>query len=149
MGKILKRCFGTIPHAVLYDPRISAKAKGLWVYIQAKPEDYNFSSVRMADEMADGIDAIRSGLQELERFGLLTRKTSKGEDGRFEHEYELMEVPVPESPARENPAPGKPAPNKERESKKEVERKTEQDIVPTELRATPVRELSVPVPIIY
>jgi len=38
MASIRSLKFGTVPDSVLNDPKISFKAKGLYAYIQSKPE---------------------------------------------------------------------------------------------------------------
>lgn len=60
--------YGVIPNHILRDKRISLKAKGLWAYIQSKPDNWDFSAERIARECTDGKDGIRSGLKELEEF---------------------------------------------------------------------------------
>lgn len=70
--------FATIPHDLLYHPEISAKAKGLYAYIQGKPEGWDFSAERISLEMSDGRDGILTGLQELVRAGYLIRTVSNG-----------------------------------------------------------------------
>ena len=87
--------FAQVANQVLNDSSISWKAKGLFAYIQGKPEDWDFASERMSKDSKDGIDGTLSGLKELEKNGYLIRK--KMGDGRLEMELKL---PTPE---RENP----------------------------------------------
>lgn len=71
--------YAQIPNTVLFDPKLSWKAKGVWAYIQAKPEDWDFSSERMAGECTDGVKATRTGIQELIEAGyLITKKLQSG-----------------------------------------------------------------------
>jgi hypothetical protein len=71
--------YAQIPNTVLFDPKLSWKAKGVWAYIQAKPEDWDFSSDRMAGECTDGVKATRTGIQELIEAGyLITKKLQSG-----------------------------------------------------------------------
>lgn len=72
--------FTQVANEVLCDKRITAKAKGLYAYLYSKPQGWDFAVERISFEMADGIKAVNSGLQELESFGLLTRE--KQSDGR-------------------------------------------------------------------
>lgn len=81
--------FTQVPNTILTDPRISAKAKGIWAYLASKPTGWDFSSERIAKEFADGRDSIRAGLRELESVGLLKRTTSNAADGQFTTEYEI------------------------------------------------------------
>lgn len=118
--------WGWAPNNVIYDKNLSAKAKGLFVYINAKPEGYDFSSERIAMEMADGRDSIRAGLKELEDCGYLVRIKTRTKDGRYENDYELVLSPAKGStgtdyPAPENPTPENPSSNKDIQIKKEGE----------------------------
>ena len=58
--------FGVIPNELLNNPNVSFKAKGLYAFIQSKPDDWDFSAERIATQTSDGRDAIRSALKELE-----------------------------------------------------------------------------------
>jgi hypothetical protein len=46
------------------DEHISLKAKGLWGYINSKPDNFAFAIERFPGR--DGKDSIRSGIKELE-----------------------------------------------------------------------------------
>lgn len=71
--------YAQIPNGVLFDPKISWKAKGVWAYIQAKPNDWDFSSERMASDSTDGVFATRAGIDELIKSGyLLAKRLSSG-----------------------------------------------------------------------
>lgn len=69
----LKVPFAQVPNELLSDQKMSFKAKGLWAYIQSKPNDYDFSAERIVDETKDGVDSIQSALKELEEVGYLMR----------------------------------------------------------------------------
>lgn len=56
----VKDRFSVIPHSLLYNASVSAKAKGLYAYIQGKPDGWDFSAERIALEMSDGRDGIRA-----------------------------------------------------------------------------------------
>jgi len=66
--------FTQIANIVLCNPNISAKAKGLYSYIQSKPDNWDFSVKRITADFLDGENGIRSGLKELEAIGLLVRE---------------------------------------------------------------------------
>lgn len=128
--------YGIASNDVLTDDRLSFKAKGIFAYLQSKPDDWDFSSERIADDAADERDSVRSGLQELEYFGYLTRtKTSKGR-GKFEVDYHLSWKPLrnatksrtdftaskntaPKITATKNPAVKKEGATKTEDKKKE------------------------------
>jgi hypothetical protein len=130
MAKLKVRLsYGVIPNHVLKDKRLTAKAKGLFAYIQSKPDGWDFSAERIAEEMADGRESVRTGLIELEGIGLLVRNQWQNKaTGTFEHGYELFETsshyphtdsPTTENPTSDNPTSENPTRNKERDSKKE------------------------------
>jgi hypothetical protein len=137
MSKIrIQNRFGVVPNALLNQPTISLKAKGLYAYIQSKPDGWEFSSERIANDHSDGRDGIRSALKELEQNGYLIREKVRTQSGKFEMNYLLCEHPAEpvtgtENPSRtgtENPTPEKPTPenpasNKERDTNKEIEKK--------------------------
>lgn len=66
--------FTWIPNSILNDNNISLQAKGLWAYINSKPDGWNFSSKRIADDCKECERTIKSLLQELEELGLLLRE---------------------------------------------------------------------------
>lgn len=109
--------FGTAPHQILYSADISLKAKGLYTYMQAKPDGWNFSSERMANELKEGEDAIQSALKELEDTGWLLRRKQRNAVGQWEWEHVVMVCP--ENPVLENPVLDNPVIKKERVTKKE------------------------------
>lgn len=89
--------FAQVPNELLSDPVVSLKAKGLWAYIQSKPNDYDFSADRIINENADGVDSIKTALKELEEKGYLLRK--RKQDGRVDYCLTFPKV--------ENPTGGK------------------------------------------
>lgn len=58
--------YGVIPNSVLHDAELSLKAKGLYGYIQSKPDGWEFSAERIMNECKDGLESVRAGLRELE-----------------------------------------------------------------------------------
>lgn len=73
--------FGWEPNTIIFDKNLSMKAKGLWLYMNSKPEGWFFSSDRIADECIDGKKAIQAGLRELQQAGYLSAKRTG--DGRI------------------------------------------------------------------
>jgi hypothetical protein len=57
----------------LRDRRLSYKAKGILAAIASHAAGYRLSTAQLIDESADGRDAVRTGLVELEKFGYLRR----------------------------------------------------------------------------
>lgn len=94
--------FGVTPVQVLNNSSLSFKAKGLYGFIQSKPDGWQFSAERIAKQSNDGVTSVRSGLQELVDAGLLVRKCHKDEKGKWEWEYILLENPSAENPPTDN-----------------------------------------------
>ena len=61
-------------NVILNDKCLSAKAKGVYCYLFSKPDNWDFSSERIANEFSDGEKSIRSALKELEDAGYLERQ---------------------------------------------------------------------------
>ena len=114
--------YGVIPHSVLYSNELSLKAKGLYGYMQSKPDGWEFSAERISLECRDGRSSIETALQELEDAGFLQRRTYKNEKGQWEWEHVLVENPVSENLVSENPVSENRASNKEVISKKDTVR---------------------------
>jgi len=104
--------YGTTPNSILYAKELSFKAKGLWGYIQSKPEGWKFSSKRIILETKDGIDSIQAGLKELEDAGLLVRTKEQNVNGFWDWDYILYEKPVQENPVQDEPVLENPVINK-------------------------------------
>lgn len=81
----------------LNDERLSWKAKGLLAYLLSKPDDWQVYETDLIKRATDGRDSVRTGLRELEKFGYLSRRQIRGENGSFGHvEYIIYERPVTE-----------------------------------------------------
>jgi hypothetical protein len=81
---IIKNKYGTTPVKLLNNEDISLKAKGLFGYLQSKPDGWRFSTEKIALQLKEGTKSIRSTLQELEEFGLLVReKSPKDKEGKW------------------------------------------------------------------
>lgn len=89
--------FTQVPNGLLYNPTISFKAKGLWAYMNAKPDGWNFSADRIATETKEERKSILAGLKELSENGYITAK--KLGSGRIEYtlHYEVAITSKPES----------------------------------------------------
>jgi len=75
--------FTQISNAVLYSPNLSFKAKGLYAYMLAKPDGWNFSARRIAEETKEAEKSIRGSIKELIDIGLI--KYNKLPTGRVEY----------------------------------------------------------------
>ena len=98
--------FGVAPNELLNDSNISLKAKGLYVYMQSKPDDWMFSVDRICFQNKDGVDSVRSSINELVQSGYLSKERFTKSQGGTLYHYKCI-VPSLENPTLENPTLGK------------------------------------------
>lgn len=124
--------YGIVPNNVLNDKNLSWKAKGLFAYIQSKPDNWDFAVNRITRDSKDGKDGTASGILELEKVGYLARKKFKNDKWQWDIEYTLYDQPIPENPEREtipenpateNPVTENPETNKNINTNKEIVKK--------------------------
>lgn len=60
-----KNNFSIIPNHVLNDKRLSFKSRGILSYLLSKPDGWTVQLKDLYNNSIDGVDAIRSGLNEL------------------------------------------------------------------------------------
>lgn len=103
----IKKFFGAAPNDLLNNPNVSFKAKGLYAFMNSKPEDWDFSVESIANQNKEGRDSISAAIKELEASGYLTRKKYKDALGQFHIEYILSEIPDYGKPDDGKPDDGK------------------------------------------
>lgn len=87
---------------------MSLKAKGLLSLMLSLPEDWNYSVAGLVKLSKDGKDSVMSALQELEKFGYLTRQQLTNSKGQFNGiEYHIYEEPQHGIPVAEKPISAK------------------------------------------
>ncbi|MFH8492183.1 hypothetical protein [Streptomyces longisporoflavus] len=87
--------FTQIANALFRDPRISYKAKGIFGLVSTHRDGWRVTVAELVRQGPDGRSAVRSGLQELEAFGFLTREQQRREDGTLgEVLYSITDVPA-------------------------------------------------------
>jgi DNA-binding MarR family transcriptional regulator len=96
-GIDLQQAFSIIPNQILMDERLDNKSKIIWVYIQGKPKDWDFSADRIAKQLNIGESQTRKYLKELESCGYLERERQN--TGRVEY---YLYCPPTEKPTGEN-----------------------------------------------
>lgn len=83
---------------------MSLKAKGLLSLMLSLPDDWNYSVSGLVKLSKDGKDSVMSALQELEKFGYLTRTQLVNSKGQFAGiEYNIFEEPQKEEPSAVSP----------------------------------------------
>lgn len=124
--------FALIPNDLVFSKEISLKAKGLYGYLQAKPNDYDFAYYRVANELKEGKGTVLSTLKELENSGYLSRKKYQDKLGHWCVEYKLHAIPKSknrsqENRSQENPYSEKPDTGKSaHKERKKQQRQSEQ-----------------------
>ena len=93
----------------LRDKNLSLKAKGLLSLMLSLPEDWDYTLVGLARINAEGKDAIRAAVVELEKAGYVQRRQTTDKAGKFgANEYIIREYPVSHEPPPEGPSSASP-----------------------------------------
>ena len=80
------------------------RSKGLLSFMLSLPEDWDYSLKGLATLNKEGIDAIRSAINELEAFGYIERSRVRNEKGQLgENEYIIHELPISPEPKQTEP----------------------------------------------
>lgn len=102
------RGFTVIPNDILNRDDMSLKAKGLFAYLNSKPDGWNFSVKGVSKQTKDGEDSIASGMKELEKLGYLKRLPRKNDKNQFTgFDYYIYSESIIESPNGGFPDTGK------------------------------------------
>jgi hypothetical protein len=103
----LKNGFTTIPNVIVNDPDLSAKAKGVLLYLASKPDTWAFFMDDISKHFTDGLTAIKSAVKEIEKAGYLTRVKVKNEASGHFAGYDWI-LHLRKTRQSENPSVGKP-----------------------------------------
>ena len=102
----------------LRDQNLSLKAKGLLSMMLSLPDDWNYTTKGLATICKEGVEAIGTGLKELEKAGYIVRRLLRGDHGRItDTEYiiyerpQVVEVPEPGPFAPDTAGPGPASPH--------------------------------------
>lgn len=124
MSKLrIKNRFGMTPNWLLNSKEVTLKAKGLYGYLQSKPDGWIFSITGICTQCVENRTAIRTALKELEDLKVLIRQQVKGANGRFINEYILFDQPYADDLHADEPYTENLYTKKERVSKKEISNK--------------------------
>ena len=115
MSKLIKGekyGYTNIDNHVFMDYQLSAKAKGVLCQMLSLPDYWEFSIAGLSKLFTDGVDSIRTAINELEKNGYLIRSRER-KDGKYAGtNYVIFANPqnskTQEKPMLENPTQGNP-----------------------------------------
>lgn len=97
--------FTQISNSLFRDPRLSAKAKGIFGLISTHRAGWGMTPESIAACMTDGVSAVNTGLRELETYGYLERVQTRNDNGTMGcMRYRITDMPRSE-PVGENRVP--------------------------------------------
>lgn len=95
LTKSYKSNFTTVPNNIINDNLISLKAKGLYLFLISKPDNWHFSVDRIAAQNSDGENSVRTALKELETLRYLKRVQINKRGVFGENDYIVYDEPYP------------------------------------------------------
>lgn len=98
-----KKNYTQVSNALLNDRILSYRAKGLYAFMDSKPDGWNFTIKSIATQSKEGIDAILATLKELKSLGYINYIKHSNGSGN----YELIDDPNTENPNQGIPKLGK------------------------------------------
>jgi hypothetical protein len=99
-----RRQFVRLDSRAVNDERLSFRARGVLAWLLDKPDDWTVNADAISRQGAEGRDAIRRALGELEAAGYLVRKKWRGPGGTWIADAVLYEHPEDAQPQRETSA---------------------------------------------
>lgn len=112
-----------IDQAVIRNPRISHRARGILCLLLSMPDHWTVNAEWIAEQAAEGRDAVRAAIRELEAAGHMIHHKAQDERGRWYSRWVVYEQPVRDAvnnTATENGFPGVGKPGANRSTEKEV-----------------------------
>lgn len=131
MGTI-KKCKGTesISRDLIFDNELSDRARFVYCYMMAKPDNWNFLMANMAKELGYSIETLRKYINELVERGWLEKgEQSRDEDNQWGAvSYTIYEVRRQGKAVAENFRDGKNTPHKDKDDE-ERKRKEKENLI--------------------
>lgn len=131
MGTI-KKCKGTesISRDLIFDNELSDRARFVYCYMMAKPDNWNFLMANMAKELGYSIETLRKYINELVERGWLEKgEQSRDEDNQWGAvSYTIYEVRRQGKAVAENFRDGKNPPHKDKDDE-ERKRKEKENLI--------------------
>ena len=102
--KDVKNHYVNIDQQLIRDESLSWKARGIFMYLWSQTDEWDFYAKEVAKHATDGLDALNSGLAELEQHGYLSRQRKRDNEGRLKgSNWILHEKPKKANPKIETP----------------------------------------------
>ncbi|MFD9441874.1 hypothetical protein ACFWBR_27490 [Streptomyces sp. NPDC060006] len=122
--------FTQIANSLFRDSRMSFRAKGLFGLISTHREGWHMTVADLARRGREGVDAVTTGLEDLERYGFLQRDRDRNPDGTLgSATYFITDLPSLQN-ARSQPESGNPGLDNptlaDRPTKNTISKKTNQ-----------------------
>ncbi len=91
--------FTIVNNAIMEHPKLEWFSKMILIYILSRPKNWEvhtwqLASVYQGDKRGNGINAIRTALNELKKYGYVVYKKFQDEKGQWKHRYEVYPEPV-------------------------------------------------------
>ncbi|MED7828727.1 hypothetical protein, partial [Streptomyces chiangmaiensis] len=100
--------FTQIANGLFRDSRLSFKAKGIFGYVSTHRDGWQVSVAELVRRGTEGVDAVTTGLNQLERHGFLYRTRERNPDGTLGQAlYFITDLPALQNP-RSQPESGFP-----------------------------------------
>ncbi|MHA1447941.1 MAG: DnaT-like ssDNA-binding domain-containing protein [Candidatus Hodarchaeales archaeon] len=91
--------FTQVHNAIINDANVSLKAKGLYLYLESKPDGWDFYIKEIALNNKDGLESVRGSLNELQSNGYIEKVQTKNEMGQFSsYDIKLIYKPCAGNP---------------------------------------------------
>jgi len=105
--------FAWAPKTLVEDPSVSWKAKGLFTYLNSRPDGWQIRRTDLLKRATDGKHALQTALEELQGAGVLEITRERDAEGQFlgtrwricPHPENQHVDPYPDFPYPDNPAP--------------------------------------------
>ena len=75
--------YSVVHNELIDNDQLSWKARGILIYLLSKPDHWRTSVAHLASVSPEGIHAVRTGLQELERHGYVQRIKKQNQSGQW------------------------------------------------------------------
>ena len=92
--------FTQIANGLFRDSELSFKAKGVFGYVSTHRDGWQVTVAELVRRGREGVDAVTTGLHQLERHGFLHRARERNPDGTLGQAlYVITDLPAPQNPS--------------------------------------------------